>query len=347
MVEALGDPYSSYLTPDEYKSSLQGIEGEFEGIGAEIGTVGSDGAAKDCTPLAPDCRLGIIRPIESSPAERAGLQAGDVVVAVDGGSLDGSTVDQARDRIRGPKGSSVTLTIVRDGGEPFDVKVTRDVIQQKEVVSHDLADGKVTWIRVSGFSSDAAGDVHTALKDALDKGERQIILDLRSDPGGFVDAAVDIASEFIGSGPIYWQEDSKGNQVATDAKPGGLATDPDIQLIVLIDGGSASASEIVAGAIQDTGRGQLVGQQSFGKGTVQQWNVLEGDNGGFRLTIAKWLTPDKRWIHHEGLTPDVVVDIPADTPPDQDPTLDKALELLGHPVPAASATPTASPAASP
>jgi carboxyl-terminal processing protease len=347
MVEALGDPYSSYLTPEEYKASLQGIEGEFEGIGAEIGTVGADGSAKDCTTLTSDCRLGIVQPIAGSPAERAGLQAGDVVIAVDGESLDGSTLDQARDRIRGPKGSTVTLTIVRDGGEPLDLSVVRDVIQQKEVVSHDLADGTVAWIAVTGFSSDAAADLHTALKAALDKGERQVILDLRSDPGGFVDAAVDIASEFVGSGPIYWQEDSKGNQVATDAKPGGLATDPSIQLIVLIDGGSASASEIVAGAIQDTGRGRLVGQQSFGKGTVQQWSVLEGDNGGFRLTIAKWLTPDKRWIHHTGLTPDVVVDVPDDTPSSQDPILDKALELFGHPAPTPSAAPTGEPSPSP
>jgi carboxyl-terminal processing protease len=204
------------------------------------------------------------------------------------------------------------------------------VIEQKEVEARDLAGGTVGYVRVSGFSNDAAADVEAALRDAGAKGQQKLVLDLRGNPGGFVEAARDIASQFIASGPVYWQEDAGGNQVETDAKPGGLATDPAIKLMVLVDGGSASASEIVAGALQDTGRGTLVGEQTFGKGTVQQWTSLEGDNGGFRLTIAKWLTPDKRWIHHVGLTPDVVVEVPTDTPADQDPVLDKALELLGE-----------------
>ncbi len=328
MVEALGDPYSSYLTPEEYKQSLEGINGQFEGIGAEIATKAADGSDTQCSTLGSDCHLVIVAPIAGSPAERAGLKPGDVVLAVDGETLDGLTVDEARDRIRGPKGTEVVLTVQRAGGTPFEMRITRDVIEQKEVEARDLADGDVGYIRVTGFSSDAADDVEAALRDADTRGQRKLILDLRGNPGGFVDAARDIASEFIASGPIYWQEDAEGNQVETDAAPGGLATDASIKLIVLVDRGSASASEIVAGALQDTGRGTLVGEQTFGKGTVQQWNVLDGDNGGFRLTIAKWLTPDKRWIHHTGLTPDVVVEVPSDTPADEDPVLDKALELL-------------------
>jgi carboxyl-terminal processing protease len=328
MVEALGDPYSSYLTPEEYKQSLEDINGQFEGIGAEIGTRGPDGSAVDCATLGPDCRLVIIAPLAGSPAEQAGVQAGDLVLAVDGATLDGLSVDEARDRIRGPKGTTVVLTVERDGQAPDDIAITRDVIEQVEVEARDLAGGAVGYVKVSGFSSDAAADVETAIRADVAKGQTKLILDLRGNPGGFVDAARDIASQFIGSGPLFWQEDADGNQIETDAKPGGAATDPAIDLVVLIDRGSASASEIVAGAIQDTGRGRLVGERTFGKGTVQQWNVLEGDNGGFRLTVARWLTPDKRWIHSTGLTPDVAVDVPSDTPSGEDPILDRAVELL-------------------
>jgi carboxyl-terminal processing protease len=330
MVEALGDPYSSYLTPEEYKQSLEGINGQFEGIGAEIGTKAADGSASQCATLGADCHLVIVAPIAGSPAERAGMKPGDMVLVVAGKPVAGLTVDDARDRIRGPRGTDVTLHIQRGTEDPFDLVITRDVIEQKEVEARDLAGGTVGYVRVSGFSNDAAADVEAALRDAGAKGQQKLVLDLRGNPGGFVEAARDIASQFIASGPVYWQEDAGGNQVETDAKPGGLATDPAIKLMVLVDGGSASASEIVAGALQDTGRGTLVGEQTFGKGTVQQWTSLEGDNGGFRLTIAKWLTPDKRWIHHVGLTPDVVVEVPTDTPADQDPVLDKALELLGE-----------------
>ena len=138
-----------------------------------------------------------------------------------------------------------------------------------------------------------------------------------------------MASEFIGSGVIFWEQDAKGTQVSTDALPDGVATDPALHIVCLVDGGSASASEIVAGALQDSKRATLVGQQSFGKGTVQQWQELTGEGGAFKLTIARWLTPDKRWIHGVGLTPDVTVVIPADLPAGEDPTLDKALEVLG------------------
>jgi carboxyl-terminal processing protease len=328
MVEALGDPYSSYLTSDEYKHSLEDINGRFEGIGAEIGTQDADGSTIDCATLGPDCRLVIIAPLAGSPAERAGIEVGDVVLAVDGSTVDGLSIDEARDRIRGPKGSTVVLTIERGGSAPTDVAIERDIIEQVEVEARDLAGGAVGYIKVSGFSSDAAADVEAAVRADVEKGQSKLILDLRGNPGGFVDAARDVASQFIAAGPLFWQEDADGNQVETDAKPGGAATDPAIEVVVLVDRGSASASEIVAGAFQDTGRGRLVGERTFGKGTVQQWNVLEGDNGGFRLTVAKWLTPAKRWIHGDGLTPDVVVEVPQDTPAGEDPILERAVELL-------------------
>jgi carboxyl-terminal processing protease len=327
MVDSLGDPYSAYLTPDEYRQGLQDLSGQFEGIGAEIGTHDAKGATSDCSTLGPDCQLVVVSPIEGSPSEKAGIKAGDVIVAVDGNSLDGLTVDGARDKIRGKKGTEVTLTIVRGNAKPMDVKVVRDVIISKEVITKDLAAGKVGYIAVTGFSDNSASKFHDALQADLKAGKKQIILDLRGNPGGYVTAARAIASEFIKDGPIFWEEDSTGKQTETPATGTGIATDDSIKLVVLVDKGSASASEIVAGALQDRKRATVVGETSFGKGTVQQWIQLQ-DGSALKLTIAKWLTPDKRWIHHVGIIPDVPVTTPADAGPDNDPALDKAVELL-------------------
>jgi carboxyl-terminal processing protease len=328
MIEALDDPYSSYLTSQEYRDSLQGISGQFEGIGAEIATEAADGT-QGCATLGPDCRLVIVAPLDGSPAERAGLLAGDLVLAADGSPLDGLTVDGARDRIRGPKGSTVTLTIERGDDEPFELEITRDVIQQREVRSEALGGGSIGYVRLAGFSDNAATQLEDEIQAHLDEGRTSLILDLRGNPGGYVTAARDIASEFIADGVIFWEEDAAGGQVATDAKAGGIATDPALEIVVLVDRGSASASEIVAGALQDRERATLVGETTFGKGTVQQWQELTGEGGAFRLTIAKWLTPDKRWIHDTGIEPDVAVALPEEIPAGTDPILDRALELLG------------------
>jgi carboxyl-terminal processing protease len=328
LFEALGDPYSSYLSPDEFRESLQGISGEFEGIGAEIGPVDPEGQASDCSTLGPECRLSVIAPIEGSPAEKAGLKPGDVVSGVDGTSLDGLTIDEARDRIRGKKGTVVKLTIVREGAQPFDVDITRDTIQQREVIERDLADGDVGYLRLTGFSENGADRLHDEILEDVEAGRTQLILDLRGNPGGFVTAARQVASEFIAEGePVFWQEDAAGVKTVTNAEAGGAATSPDIRLILLIDRGSASASEIVAGALKDTGRATLVGETTFGKGTVQEWTPLEGA-GGFRLTTARWLTPNQTWIHRVGVVPDVSVEVPPNTPAGEDLVLDAALDLL-------------------
>jgi carboxyl-terminal processing protease len=327
MIDSLGDPYSEYLSSDQYRQNLQGISGQFEGIGAEIATRAADGT-EGCTPLGPECRLVVTRPLDGSPAERAGLKPGDVVLSVDGVSLDGLTVDGARDRIRGPKGTVVTLSIQRGTAAPSSVAITRDIVQTKEVESEALAGGTVGYVVVDGFSDAAADEVVTALTDHLAAGRTKLILDLRGNPGGYVTAARRIASQFIGTGVVFWEQDAKGNQVATETLSDGVATDAAVEVVVLIDGGSASASEIVAGALQDAKRATLVGQQSYGKGTVQQWQELTGEGGAFKLTVARWLTPDKRWIHEVGLTPDVVVTLPDPVPAGTDPTLDKALEVL-------------------
>ena len=355
LVESVGDPYSSYLSPVDYTSTLDDISGTFEGIGAEIGSVDPNGNTSDCSTYGPDCFLVVIAPIEGSPAEKAGLKPGDVILMVDGSRLDGLTPDEARDRVRGKAGTEVRLHIQRfeapaaapaspaapgPSGAPapssaprqlleeFDVTIVRDKIQRREVTSRELAGGTVGYVKLSGFSEAGAKELREAMRAQIDKGIKKIVFDLRGNPGGFITAARSVASDFIASGPVFWEEDAKGGQIETQAEGGGVATDPSIQVVVLIDRGSASASEIVAGALQDTKRAQLIGETSFGKGTVQEWLGL-GELGGVKLTVWKWLTPNKRWIHKTGLTPDVPVTVPTDTPADEDPVLDKALEILG------------------
>ena len=327
MIDSLADPYSAYLTSDEYRASLQGISGEFEGIGADLASQATDGSAT-CTTIGPTCRLVIVRPIGGSPAERAGLLPGDRVLAADGVPLDGMSVDAARARIRGPKGTVLELSIVRGGESPFELSITRDVIQEPDVATRILAGGTVGYVQLKGFSDRSATDFANAVRDQVAAGRQRLVIDLRGDPGGYVTAARQVASQFIGAGTVFWEQDARGSQTPTVAIPGGAATDPSIHVICLIDHGSASASEIVAAALQDTGRATLVGQRSFGKGTVQQWQELAGEGGAFRLTIARWLSPDKRWIHGVGLEPDVTVAVPADVSPGADPTLARALELL-------------------
>jgi carboxyl-terminal processing protease len=327
MIGALGDPYSSYLSSDAYRQSLQGISGQFEGIGAQIASEGPDGT-QGCATLGPVCRLVILEPIAGSPAAKAGLMPGDLVLATDGEPLDGLTVDSARSRIRGPRGSVVVLTVQRGEKVPFPLPITRDIVQQPEVESKVLADGDVGYVKLSGFSDASALQVADAIRAHVAAGRTRLVFDLRGDPGGYVTAARAVASQFIGSGPIFFEQFADGTQLTTDALAGGAATDPDIQVVCLIDGGSASASEIVAGALQDTHRATLVGQRSYGKGTIQQWQELTGEGGAFRLTIAKWLTPGQRWIHGIGLTPDIVVDVPAAVPAGTDPTLDRAVDVL-------------------
>ena len=246
MIGALGDPYSAYLSAEGYRQSLQGISGKFEGIGAEIGTEAPDGT-QGCTPLGVTCRLVVTKPLADSPAERAGLKTGDRIIAIDGAPLDGLTVDAALGRIRGPKDSVVTLTIQRGSAAPIQIAITRDVIQTKEVDSEALAGGTVGYVRLAGFSDAAADDLVTALRAHLAAGRTKLILDLRGNPGGYVTAARKIASQFVGSGVVFWEQDAQGDQVPTNALGDGVATDPAIRVVVLIDGGTASASEIVAG----------------------------------------------------------------------------------------------------
>jgi carboxyl-terminal processing protease len=350
---ALNDPFSQYLTEEEYRASLGGISGEFEGVGVEMTTVDASGAA--CATISESCRLVITRIIRDSPAITAGLLVNDVVLAVDGTSTIGSTLDVIVPTIRGPKGTVVTLTIER-AGQTMDVPVTRDVIQREDVRSELLQDGKIGYLKVDGFSAGSAQDLHDLLAALIQTDHVQaLILDLRDDPGGYVNAAQQIASEFTAADPLYWEQAATGDPQPQHPNAGGVATDTSIPMVVLVNGGTASASEIVSAALQGNHRALLVGSKTYGKGTIQEFKELPGA-GGYRLSVRKWLTPDQTWIHGVGLMPDIRIEPPADEQAPADSVLDRAVQILldelagkpvetSPPLPSASPSPSASPAA--
>ena len=324
------DPFSGYMSPDEYQRALGSLSGEFTGIGAEMAvknTENPDDLAA-CSQLSETCVLVVVAPLADSPAEAAGLQAGDVILSVDGESVNGSTLQDEVGKVRGEPGTKVTLTL-RRGERTFDLTITRAKIVQREVTSRML-DGKIGYIALHGFSQRSADEFHTALGALLDDGAASIIFDLRDNPGGYIDAAQKIASEFIKSGLIFSQESSGGEKKRWEATGDGLATDPKLPLAVLVNGGSASASEIVAAALKESGRGVIIGQPTYGKNTVQVWTELV-DHSGVRITISRWFTPDHHSVAPDGVQPDVAVEVPDGTPPDQDPVLDRAITELTTP----------------
>jgi carboxyl-terminal processing protease len=327
------DPYSGYMPPEQYQQALGDLSGAFSGIGAEMAISNTDDPADlaACTEFTSTCRLVVVAPLSDSPAERAGLQAGDFVLAVDGESVDGSTMNDQISAIRGESGTDVTLTLQRNGGEPFEVTITRAEITLREVET-SLIEGHIGFIGLNGFSAPASEQFAEGLSELLDQGADQVVFDLRDNPGGYIDAAQQIASQFIDDGLIFTQE-SAGDDVKRYESTGeGVATDPALEVVVLINGGSASASEIVAAALQERGRATLVGEPSFGKNTVQVWGRLEND-GGVRITVSRWFTPEHNSVAPDGIQPDIAAARTADTPPEQDPALEAALAYLaGQPV---------------
>jgi carboxyl-terminal processing protease len=313
LVDALDDPNSSYMDPGEYEQANMPLDGSYEGIGAWVDT---DGAF-----------LTIIAPMPDSPAEQAGLHPGDIVVGIDGDDMIGVDPSLVVQRILGPAGTTVRLTILREGvAEPFDVEVARARIELPDVESRMLEEG-IAYVRLYTFGAGTARELHSSLEELLAQSPRGLILDLRGNGGGYLSTALQVTSEFVGDGVIMVERYGDGREEIQRAEEGGLATE--IPLVVLIDGGSASASEIVAGAIQDLGRGQLVGEPSFGKGSVQEWIPLAADAGAIRVTVARWLTPNGRQIDEVGLTPDVAVSLTEeDAQAGRDPQLDRAIEVL-------------------
>lgn len=315
MLESLGDPHTSYLDPEMYKRANAHLEGEkYEGIGAWVDISGD--------------YLSIISPMPGSPAEKAGLLPGDKVIAIDGEDMTGVDGEIARKKILGPKGSTVTLTILREGEEePMDVEIQRASIVVPTVEHKMLDDHNIAYVRLYTFGDKTEADLRSALKELLSQNPDGLILDLRYNGGGYLNTAIAVASEFIGDGVIMYEEYGDGSRTTFEAKKGGLATD--IPLVVLINEGSASASEIVAGAIQDRERGPLVGVVSYGKGSVQTYTELKNNEGAIRVTIARWLTPNGRQIMGIGLTPDYIVEYSEeDYTAGVDPQLNKAIDLL-------------------
>jgi carboxyl-terminal processing protease len=336
------DPFSGYMPPQQYEQALGDLSGKFEGIGAEMAlkNTTSPGDLAACQALSDTCVLVVVAPISGSPAEKAGLRAGDIVRAVDGASVNGSTVSDQVTKVRGKAGTTVTLTIERDG-KTFDQPITRGEITMREVESRMLDNG-VGYIALHGFSTSSPDQFHTDLKALVDGGARSIVFDLRDNPGGYIDAARKIASEFVSSGLIFTQE-SNGNLTRWEALDGyGVATDPKLPVAVLINNGSASASEIVSAALKELGRATIIGQHSFGKNTVQVWAPLEND-GGVRITISRWFTPKHNSVHPDGVQPDITVEIPKDAQPDQDVVLQRAVEELSKRAIGEESSPGASP----
>lgn len=307
MIDALGDPYSDYLNVKEAKQLNESISSSFEGIGAEIQEWNG--------------YIKVVSPIKKSPAERAGLLPNDVITAVDGESIQGLSSSEAVLLIRGEKGSTVTLTVQRgEGSEPFDVNIVRDVIPIETIYAEMLENG-IAHIHITSFSEGTYDELLTALDDMKQAGMRGLIVDVRQNPGGMLNTAIDISDLFIENGKNIFQYEDKSGKPEIYKAAGD--TKIEVPVAVVIDDGSASASEILAAALKESSNIPLVGLKTFGKGTVQTpKNLPDGSN--LKLTTAKWLTPNGNWIHKKGIEPDYEVPYP---PYASLPYLDPSTEL--------------------
>jgi len=315
MMDSLGDPHSAYMNPVEYSDAQAPLEG-YSGIGAWVNTEGEF--------------LTITEPMKGSPAEAVGLKGGDQIIAIDGVDMTGTLPELARQKVLGEAGTQVILTVLRDGvDEPFDVPITRAQITIPST-EYRMLDNNIAYLRLNAFSNTTGDEVNSALTELLAQNPKGLILDLRYNSGGFLDAAIQVSSEFLPDGVVTIEEYGDGKRDTFNVTGSGIATE--IPMVVLVNEWSASASELVAGALQDHGRAQLVGNTTYGKGTVQNWIPLSENEGAVRITIARWLTPNERNVTGTGLTPDVQVTISeADTQAGVDTQLNKAIDLLTQP----------------
>jgi len=316
MIQALGDPYTSFLDPTQNQEFADGLSGVYEGIGAEIG-------------IRED-QLIIVAPLDGSPAKSAGLRAGDKLLEIDGGNTTGITVTAAVAKIRGEAGTTVKLKLQRGTVAPYEVTITRAQIKVESVSWEDKGNGLVL-IELTRFGDGTTDEWDSAIAQIKSqvKDVKGVVLDLRSNPGGYLQAAVYIASEFLKDGVVVLQEDSRGDRatLSVQATKSNHAL-AGKKLVILIDGGSASASEILAGALSERAGATLVGEKSFGKGTVQDAVDFQ-DGSGLHLTVAKWLTPKGFWVHDKGIEPGYKVELTdEDLNSGRDPQLVKALDIL-------------------
>ncbi len=312
LVNSLKDPYTVFMDPKKAKEFEDDMAGSFEGIGAEIGIR--------------DDILTIIAPLDDMPAQIAGLKSGDKVLAINGESTAGITIDEAVQAIRGPKNTEVTLMIARKGEDEFkEITIKRGVIVVKSIKTELREDG-IFVIKISNFNDDTESLFNKAIKEILIKEPKAVILDLRNNPGGYLDTAIEIASEWVEEGIVVseqFNDETKNEYLAR-----GRARLKDFDTVVLVNEGSASASEIVAGALQDYEKAKVVGKKTFGKGSVQGLRDFS-DGSSIKITIAKWLLPSGTCINEEGVTPDEEVEYTIeDFEKDRDPQMNKAIQLL-------------------
>ena len=317
MLEALDDRYTAYVSPQTFRLEQEGFEGKFEGIGATIEQT-ADGK-----------RIVIVAPLPDTPAENAGIKAGDIILAVDGEDTEGWSVIDAVNRIRGPKGTSVELLVQHLGeAEPVTIAVVRGTIPLLSLQARMLQDEPYGLIHINTFTAETPRELRRALDDLMEQDARGIVLDLRRNPGGLLNATVDVASEFLTDGLVTYEIDSRGHRDDWRVRSGGKY--PDVPLVLLVDAFSASGSEVLAGALQDHGRAAVIGTQTFGKGSVNLLRELS-NGGGLYLTVAHWYTPNGRLIEGEGVGPDVVVEFERASQKDfdfEDPQLAAAVEQL-------------------
>lgn len=308
LVQSLGDPFSQFLPAQAHQDLVSELKGQFEGIGAEL--------------TQKDGLITVVAPLDSSPAAAAGLKAKDIVLKIDTTSTEGMVLEDVVAKIRGPKGTTVTLLVARlKVTDPISLTITRDSIKVKSVESKMIA-GNIGYIAIRQFGDDTVDLVKSGVNDIAAQNPKAVVIDLRNDPGGYLDDVAPIASEFIAPNVVVKEryKDGRTDQIrSTD-----LPVLPKTPIYILVNGGSASAAEILAGALQDYKRATLVGQTTFGKGSVQDIIPLS-DGAALRLTIAEWLTPNDRQISKKGIVPDVVVE--GDKTDASDPVLAKALEL--------------------
>ena len=286
MVEALDDPYTSYLDAETYQLGMGHLEGKFEGIGAHVGIR--------------DEQLTIIAPITDSPAAKAGIRAGDIILEIDGRSASGISTAEAVLIIRGPKGTPVRLLILHQGDtEPEEIEVVRAEIELSSIRFEMRED--IAYINITHFSERTNEELSPVLQSLTQEAATGIVLDLRSNPGGLLQTVVDVASHFLTEGVVIYVVDNQGERTATEVTPEGTTTD--LPLVVLIDSYSASASEVLAGALQDYARATIAGTRTYGKGSINVLHQLQ-DGSGLYITTARWLTPNGRPIEGEGIEPD-------------------------------------------